>query len=141
MHGVEEAADKVAGMAFAMEEDEVTDAVGEALARLVALTRQAGLRHERLGQIVLPSFFGSHGAALVVLGAARLTVRIGREERRCHNAGHERKRNAGNQPGHEIEYPLAVVILGGLVTSTLLNLFLLPPLYLLIAQPSQTSSE
>jgi Cu/Ag efflux pump CusA len=43
---------------------------------------------------------------------------------------------AGNQPGHEIEYPLAVVILGGLVTSTLLNLFLLPPLYLLVAQPS-----
>ena len=37
---------------------------------------------------------------------------------------------AGNKPGHEIEYPLAVVILGGLVTSTLLNLFLLPPLYL-----------
>ena len=28
------------------------------------------------------------------------------------------------------------MILGGLVTSTLLNLFLLPPLYLLIAQPS-----
>jgi CzcA family heavy metal efflux pump len=36
---------------------------------------------------------------------------------------------AGNKPGHEIEYPLAVVILGGLVTSTLLNLFLLPPIY------------
>ena len=36
---------------------------------------------------------------------------------------------AGNKPGHEIEYPLAVVILGGLVTSTLLNLLLLPPLY------------
>jgi CzcA family heavy metal efflux pump len=35
----------------------------------------------------------------------------------------------GNQPGHEIEYPMAVVILGGLVTSTILNLFLLPPLY------------
>jgi Cu/Ag efflux pump CusA len=35
----------------------------------------------------------------------------------------------GNKPGHEIEYPLAVVILGGLVTSTILNLFLLPPLY------------
>jgi Cu/Ag efflux pump CusA len=35
----------------------------------------------------------------------------------------------GNRPGHEIEYPLAVVILGGLATSTLLNLFLLPPLY------------
>ncbi len=36
----------------------------------------------------------------------------------------------GQKPGHEVEYPLAVVILGGLVTSTLLNLFLLPSLYL-----------
>jgi Cu/Ag efflux pump CusA len=36
----------------------------------------------------------------------------------------------GNRPGHEIEHPLAVVILGGLVTSTLLNLFLMPALYL-----------
>jgi CzcA family heavy metal efflux pump len=36
---------------------------------------------------------------------------------------------AGNRPGHEIEYPLAVVIVGGLVTSTILNLVLLPPLY------------
>jgi Cu/Ag efflux pump CusA len=43
---------------------------------------------------------------------------------------------AGNQPGHEIEYPLAVVILGGLVTSTVLNLFLLPPLYLRFGRPS-----
>jgi Cu/Ag efflux pump CusA len=37
---------------------------------------------------------------------------------------------AGNKPGHEIEYPLAVVILGGLLTSTLLNLFVTPVLYL-----------
>jgi Cu/Ag efflux pump CusA len=36
----------------------------------------------------------------------------------------------GNLPGHEIEYPMAVVILGGLVTSTLLNLFVVPSLYL-----------
>jgi Cu/Ag efflux pump CusA len=43
---------------------------------------------------------------------------------------------AGNQPGHEIEYPLAVVILGGLVTSTVLNLFLLPPLYARFGRPS-----
>ncbi len=35
----------------------------------------------------------------------------------------------GNIPGHEIEYPMAVVILGGLITSTLLNLFLMPSLY------------
>ena len=35
----------------------------------------------------------------------------------------------GDVPGNEIERPLALVILGGLVTSTLLNLFLLPALY------------
>jgi Cu/Ag efflux pump CusA len=37
---------------------------------------------------------------------------------------------AGNIPGQEIEYPMALVILGGLVTSTLLNLFIVPSLYL-----------
>ena len=36
----------------------------------------------------------------------------------------------GSIPGNEIEHPMAVVILGGLVTSTLLNLFIIPPLYL-----------
>ncbi len=35
----------------------------------------------------------------------------------------------GNLPGHEIEYPMAIVIIGGLVSSTLLTLFLLPVLY------------
>ena len=36
---------------------------------------------------------------------------------------------AGSTAGHEIEHPMAVVILGGLFTSTLLNLMLLPALY------------
>jgi CzcA family heavy metal efflux pump len=35
----------------------------------------------------------------------------------------------GDIPGHEIEHPMAVVILGGLVTSTLLNLLVVPALY------------
>lgn len=35
----------------------------------------------------------------------------------------------GNRPGHEIEYPMAVVILGGLVTSTAMNLLLVPTLF------------
>ncbi len=39
---------------------------------------------------------------------------------------------AGSIPGHEIEHPMAVVILGGLVSSTLLTLFVLPVLYLRI---------
>jgi Cu/Ag efflux pump CusA len=37
---------------------------------------------------------------------------------------------AGNIPGHEIEHPMAIVILGGLVTSTVINLFVVPVLYL-----------
>jgi Cu/Ag efflux pump CusA len=41
----------------------------------------------------------------------------------------------GNRPGHEIEHPLAVVILGGLLTATLLNLFVTPSLYLRFGRP------
>ena len=37
---------------------------------------------------------------------------------------------ARNLPGHEIEHPMAVVILGGLVISTLLSLLIVPSLYL-----------
>jgi Cu/Ag efflux pump CusA len=48
---------------------------------------------------------------------------------------------SGNKPGHEIEYPLAIVILGGLTTSTILNLFLLPPLYLAFGGVSASQDE
>ena len=41
---------------------------------------------------------------------------------------------AGPIPGNEIEHPLAVTIVGGLVTATLLNLFVLPSLYLAFAK-------
>ena len=36
----------------------------------------------------------------------------------------------GTQPGKEIQQPMAVVILGGIVTSTFLNMVVIPPLYL-----------
>jgi Cu/Ag efflux pump CusA len=49
---------------------------------------------------------------------------------------------AGEIPGHEIEHPMAVVILGGLVTSTLLNLFVVPSLYLRFgASPGRDTSS
>jgi CzcA family heavy metal efflux pump len=41
---------------------------------------------------------------------------------------------SGSKPGQEIENPMAIVILGGLVTSTLLNLFVVPTLYLRIGR-------
>ena len=47
---------------------------------------------------------------------------------------------AGNKPGHEIEYPMAVVIIGGLTTSTLLNLLLLPTLFLRFGKTKPVSS-
>jgi CzcA family heavy metal efflux pump len=42
-----------------------------------------------------------------------------------------------HQPGHEIEGPMAVVILGGLVSSTLVSLLLIPPLAVRWLKPEQ----
>jgi len=36
---------------------------------------------------------------------------------------------AGDKPGNEIQSPMAVVILGGLLTSTFLNIFVIPIVY------------
>jgi len=41
---------------------------------------------------------------------------------------------AGNIPGHEIEYPMAMVILGGIISATLITLFVVPSLYLRFAK-------
>ena len=41
----------------------------------------------------------------------------------------------GGRPGQEIENPMAIVILGGLATSSVTNLFVLPALYLRFAGP------
>ena len=41
----------------------------------------------------------------------------------------------GNKPGNEIQSPMAIVILGGLLTSTLLNLMVIPAVYYLIEKP------
>ncbi|WP_372641763.1 efflux RND transporter permease subunit [Ancylomarina sp.] len=38
----------------------------------------------------------------------------------------------GDEPGNEIQSPMAVVILGGLLTSTLLNVYIIPIVYLLL---------
>lgn len=40
----------------------------------------------------------------------------------------------GSAPGNEIQSPMAVVILGGLLTSTILNVFVVPILYYLISK-------
>ena len=48
---------------------------------------------------------------------------------------------AGNLPGHEIEYPMAFVILGGLTTSTVLNLLVIPPLFLKFGEAALTKAQ
>ena len=45
----------------------------------------------------------------------------------------------GSRAGQEVEHPMAVVIVGGLVTSTILNLFLLPSLYLRYGKRTTTT--
>lgn len=47
----------------------------------------------------------------------------------------------GDLPGNEIQSPMAKVLLGGLVTSTLLNGFIIPIMYTLINTPRSASSE
>ncbi len=44
---------------------------------------------------------------------------------------------AGHAPGNELQSPMAVVILGGLVTSTALNMLLVPALYLRFGRPAR----
>jgi len=41
----------------------------------------------------------------------------------------------GSRPGQEIENPMAIVILGGLLTSMLMNLFVIPMLYVRFGRP------
>jgi CzcA family heavy metal efflux pump len=45
----------------------------------------------------------------------------------------------GQVPGNEIEHPMAIVIMGGLITATLLNLFVVPVLYLAFGKPRRTN--
>jgi CzcA family heavy metal efflux pump len=47
----------------------------------------------------------------------------------------------GSIPGQEIEHPMAVVILGGLVASTLINLFVVPSLYLAFGKSRRSRSD
>ena len=48
----------------------------------------------------------------------------------------------GGEPGNEIQSPMAVVSLGGLLSSTLLNLLVIPCVYkLLVLNKSKTEQE
>jgi len=46
---------------------------------------------------------------------------------------------AGDRPGNEIQAPMGIVILGGLLTSTVLNLLVVPALYARFGRPSATA--
>jgi len=48
---------------------------------------------------------------------------------------------AGDKPGNEIQSPMAVVILGGLLTSTLLNIYVIPVIYILSKSRSKRNEK
>ncbi len=48
---------------------------------------------------------------------------------------HRHNGDAGLERGSEANQPLALAVVGGLSSSTLLSLFLVPTMYLLLAQP------
>ena len=45
----------------------------------------------------------------------------------------------GDLPGNEIQSPMAKVILGGLLTSTVLNIFIIPVVYYLTNVKTETN--
>lgn len=47
----------------------------------------------------------------------------------------------GNAPGNEIQSPMAVVILGGLLSATVLNIFVVPAIYMLMYRRKSTKSR
>ncbi len=47
----------------------------------------------------------------------------------------------GSEPGNEIQSPMAIVILGGLLTSTILNIFVVPIVYFLIERRKSDDSD
>lgn len=47
----------------------------------------------------------------------------------------------GDLPGNEIQSPMAVVILGGLLSSTLLNLFVVPTVYSMVAHKRESQDK
>jgi len=48
---------------------------------------------------------------------------------------------SGDQPGNEIQKPMAIVILGGLLTSMFLNMLVVPALYLRFGRPAQMETQ
>jgi Cu/Ag efflux pump CusA len=47
----------------------------------------------------------------------------------------------GGEPGSEIQSPMAVVILGGLLSATILNLVVIPCVYLLVVRSKEYSTD
>ncbi|PAW84542.1 MAG: CusA/CzcA family heavy metal efflux RND transporter [Pedosphaera sp. Tous-C6FEB] len=48
---------------------------------------------------------------------------------------------SGDQPGNEIQKPMAIVILGGLLTSMFLNMLVVPALYLRFGRPAKGETQ
>ena len=47
----------------------------------------------------------------------------------------------GDKPGNEIQSPMAIVVLGGLITSTLLNIIVMPIVYGWYAKRKSSKTE
>ena len=48
---------------------------------------------------------------------------------------------AGDKTGNEIQSPMAIVILGGLLSSTLLNIYIVPVVYMLMNKKNKSDEE
>ncbi len=102
-----------------------------AMVGFVALVRHGRAQHDLAGVALRPS--GAGGGSALESGNRRARRRGAADAGAAHRIAHRAWRCCPvalqlHQPGHEIEGPMAVVILGGLVSSTLVSLLLIPPL-------------
>jgi CzcA family heavy metal efflux pump len=81
--------------------------------------------------------FGEH---LVIRGAQERLVPI-LMTAACAGLGLVPLLISGPVPGHEIEYPMAWVILGGLISSTALNVILMPALYFAVGRGHSVAGQ
>lgn len=78
-------------------------------------------------------------ASLVLRGARARLQRLGPMAELCAGLALIPLVLAGSEPGNELQAPLGIVILGGLLSATALNMLVVPALYAWLARPRETA--
>ena len=113
------------GKMDAAQAEKSVEAVGHIAAMLAGMTGLLALFNKQLGGVKGAGGFVAAAAAVDMIALALIPLALG-----------------GDLPGNEIQSPMAKVILGGLLTSTFLNGFIVPIVYLMMhRRPTDAAPE